>query len=134
MRLAGWYPYVMLTYARQRAMETLKQRNTAILITSGPAGTQACETPCHAVDLNLFLLVPLTSDHLFNLETDPSITLFTDTWLLKGRARILSSWPELNFFQGMDTRGCALLQVDLCQLQIRRKGGWGNIETIDLDG
>jgi len=58
----------MLDYVRQRAIEVLKVPRRAVLATSGPSGVQVSEFPCEAIELELYLLVPQTSDHLFNLE------------------------------------------------------------------
>jgi hypothetical protein len=125
----------MLDYARQRAKEILKIPRTAILATSGPAGVQAGEFPCEAIDLNLYLLVPQTSDHLFNLEHDPAVTVLTSGWELKGEAQIIlpnTPVPELGLMQEPVAKWCVLVQVKPCQLQIHREEGWGNLETIDL--
>ena len=125
----------MLDYARQHAIEALKIPRKAVLATSGPAGLQASEVPCEAIGLNLYLLVPQTSDHLFNLEPGCSVTLLTAGWELKGEAQIIS--PNVPDFESGLLREpgaewCVLVRVDPCQIQIRRVGGWGNLETIDL--
>ena len=125
----------MLDYARQRAIQALKVPRRAVLVTSGPAGVQVSEGPCAAIDLKLYLLVPQTSDHLFNLESDPSVTLLAANLLLKGKARTIppnSLELEPEFFQTSEEEGCVLVQVDPCQMQIRREQGWGNLETIDV--
>ncbi len=125
----------MLDYARQHASEALKIPRYAVLVTSGPAGIQAGEFLCEAIDLNLYLLVPKTSDHLFNLEHDSTVTLLTAGWELKGQAQIVPPGPsdlKLDLLRKPDAEWCVLLHVDPCRLQIRREGGWGNLETIDL--
>jgi hypothetical protein len=126
----------MLDYARQRAIEALKIPRRAVLATSGPAGLQAGEFPCEAIDLDLYLLVPKTSDHLFNLEHDSTVTLLTDRWELKGEAQVISpNSPdfELNLLREPGAEWCELVRVDPCRMQVRREGGWGNLETIDLE-
>jgi hypothetical protein len=126
----------MLDYARQRVRESLSIPCTAVLATNGPAGLQAGEFPCEAIDLELFLLVPVTSDHLFNLEHDSSVTLLTAGWEMKGHAHIISSEPyylKLNLLREPSAKWCALVKVKPFMLQIRRKEGWGNLETIDLE-
>lgn len=131
----------MLDYARQRAREALKASHTAVLVTSGKAGIQASEVPCQAVDLVLYLLVPQTSDHLFNLEQSDDVTLLSSGWELKGQAQVLSAGaqsPELELlrqysaFRQPGSEWCAVIRVEPTRMQIRRAGGWGNIETIDL--
>jgi len=125
----------MLNYARQRAIEALRIPRTAVLATSGPAGVQANEFPCEAIDLDLYLLLPRTSDHLFNLEHESTVTLLAAGWQLKGEAQIISqNVPdlELDLLREPVAEWCVLVRVDPCQVQIRREGGWGNLETIDL--
>ena len=58
----------MFDYAHQRALEVLGTPRTAVLVTNGPAGIQIGEFACALSGLSLYLLVPQTSDHLFNLE------------------------------------------------------------------
>ncbi len=125
----------MLDYARQHAIAALKVPRTAVLATSGPAGVQASEFPCEAIDLVLFLLVPQTSDHLFNLEHDSNVTLVTAGWELKGEAQIISMRPAglgVDLLREPGAEWCVLVRVEPYQLQIRRAGGWGHLETIDL--
>ena len=125
----------MLDYARQRAADVLRDARAAVLVTSGPAGVLAGEFPCESQGLNLYLLVPRTSDHLFNLESEPSVTLVTPRWELKGEAHILSLEPSalpVNLLREPRAEWCVLIRVDPCQVRVRRDGGWGNLETIDL--
>lgn len=125
----------MLDYGRQRAVEALRIPQTAVLVTSGPAGVQVSEYSCEAINLELYLLVPKTSDHLFNLEHDPAVTLLAAGWELRGEARIFppgATSPDLQLLQLPGAEWCLLLHVEPFQVQIRREGGWGNLETIDL--
>ncbi len=129
------YACSMFDYARQRAREALRIPHKAVLATNGPAGLQAGEFSCEAIDLEIFLLVPTTSDHLFNLEHDSNVTLLTAEWEMKGNAKIVSSEPfnrKLDLLLDPNAKWCALVKVDPCMMQIRRKKGWGNLETIDL--
>lgn len=125
----------MLDYARQRVSEVLRIPHRAILATSGPAGIQAGEFRCEAIDLDLYLLVPKTSDHLFNLEHESTVTLLTAVWELKGQAQIIPpgvSKLRLDLLREPGVEWCMLVRIDPCRMQIRREEGWGNIETIDL--
>ena len=104
----------MLDYARQRAIEVLKVPGRAVLATSGPAGVQVSELPCEALELELYLLVPQTSDHLFNLENTSSMSLLTDIWGLKGEAQILfpnSTDLKLDMVRGPETQWRVLVRV-----------------------
>ncbi len=125
----------MLDYARQHARAALKLPRTAVLATNGPAGLRASEFRCEARDLDLYLLVPQTSDHLFNLEHNSSVTAVPAEWELKGKAEILQpkmAHLALDLLQEPGAEWCMLVRIDPYQLQIRREGGWGNLETIDL--
>jgi hypothetical protein len=125
----------LLDYARQRAIETLKTARRAVIATSGPAGVQAGEYPCEALGLDLYLLVPQTSDLLFNLEHDPNVILLTGAWELKGTGQVVSPAPpdlELDLLREPGAAWCELVRVAACRLQIRRAEGWGYLETIDL--
>jgi hypothetical protein len=87
--------------------------------------------------LQLYLLVPQTSDHLFNLEQDPVVILWTPGWALKGEAQVGTPATEsraLKLLQEAQAQWCMLVRVDPWQVQLRRKSGWGSLETIDLKG
>jgi len=125
----------MLDYAHQRIREVLKIPPSAVLVTNGPAGVQASEFPCEAADLTLYVYVPKTSDHLFNLEYVPGVNLLSSSWEIKGDAKIVSPDEvevELDLMHTQDVDLYVLVQVEPVQVQIRREGGWGNLETIDL--
>jgi hypothetical protein len=125
----------MLDYARQRAVEALRTPRSAVLATSGPAGVLASEFPCEALGLDLYLLLPQTSDHLFNLEHASGVTLLTPAWELQGEAQICtpgSSEIELALLRQPGAEWCVLVRVDPHQVHIRRQAGWGNLETIEL--
>ena len=125
----------MLDYARQRAIEVLKVPRRAVLATSGPAGVQASEFPCEAIELELYLLVRQTSDHLFNLEHLSSVSLLTDKWELKGEAQVVfpdTTERQLDLLQKPEAAWSVLVRVTPSRLQIRRDNGWGNLETIDM--
>jgi hypothetical protein len=131
----------MLNQARQRVIDALRIPRSAVLATSGPAGLQVSEFPCQADGLDLYLLLPKTSDHLFNLEQDHSVSLLTPQWEMKGEARMLAFhqagralFPEARAAPAGE-EWYILVRVAPRQMQIRREGaqpGWGNLETIDL--
>ena len=125
----------MFNFAHQRAREVLSLTRKVVLATGGPAGVLAGEFRCEAVDLALFLLVPKTSDHLFNLEHDSSVTVLSAGWEMKGNAQVISEEMlefKLDLLQDPGARWCKLVRVDPLLLQVRRSEGWGNLETIDL--
>ncbi len=125
----------MLDYARQRAIEALGNPHTAVLVTNGPAGVQAREFPCEVQGLDVYLLVPQTSDHLFNLEYESTVTLLTVGCEIKGRAQIIDRGvlnSELALWREPAAAWCVLVRVEISRMQIRSECGWGNHETIDL--
>ncbi len=125
----------MFDYAQQRALEVLGTPHTAVLVTTGPAGVQVGEFPCAASGLRIDLLVPRTSDHLFNLEHNTTVTLLIARCEVMGTAQIVSR-------EAVDVAGdllrnpaanwCVCVRVDVLQVQLRNEAGWGNRETIDL--
>src|SRR6266545_6884657 len=80
----------MLNHLRQHIAATLEQARSATLATSGPAGLQAQVVPCAASGIQLYLLLPCTSDHLLNLEHDPAVVVTTAKWQLSGRGRVVT--------------------------------------------
>ncbi len=125
----------MLDYARQRASEVLKIPRSAILATSGPAGIQAGEFPCEAIDLDLYLLLPRTSDLIFNLEHDRSVTVLTTEWEVKGEAELFdlpTSDLDARFLTEPGADWCRIVRVHPHELHIRREKGWGYCESIEF--
>ena len=125
----------MLNYAHQRALELLGAPRAAVLVTSGPAGVQVDEFPCAALGLGVYLLVPQTSDHLFNLEYESTVTMLIARCELKGNARIVSRGtvdPDCALLRASAADWCAFVHVEISRVQIRHEEGWGNRETIDL--
>lgn len=125
----------MLDYARQRATEALRAPRSAVLATSGPAGLLLGEFACEAVELSLYLLVPRTSDHLYNLEHAADVAVLTPQWELRGEARALTgdapdAGPAL--LRDAAAAWCVLVRVEPRRLQIRGGSEWGRSETIDL--
>lgn len=124
----------MLSHLRQRVAETLSAARTATLSTHGAAGIQANVFPCESVDLGLYLLVPRTSDQLFNLEHSPEVVVTTETWQVRGMARIAPERPAgLALLQQPDAAWCEVVMVRPTRLQIEWPGGSGHAETIDIN-
>ena len=126
----------MLDHLRQRVMEALASVSTATLSTYGAATLQATLLPCEAIDLQLYLLLPATSDHLLNLESHPNVVVTTPDWQLRGTAVVLTPAdypPNLTLLQKPEAQWGRLLAVCLGQFNIRRPNGWGFSETIDIE-
>jgi hypothetical protein len=124
----------MLNHLHQRVTETLSAAKAATLSTYGAAGIQANVFPCEAVEAALYLLVPRTSDHLFNLEYNPEVVVTTETWQLRGTACIAPDRPAgLVLLQQPDAAWCEVVAVHPTRLQIEWPDGLGYAETIDMD-
>jgi len=124
----------MLNHLRERVTKVLSEAAVATLSTHGAAGIQANVFPCESVDLGLYLLVPRTSDHLFNLEQTPEVVVTTETWQLRGMACIAPDHPAgLALLQQPDAAWCEVVAVRPTRLQIEPQGGLGHAETIDVD-
>lgn len=122
-----------MDYARQRAEEILRLTGRVILITSGPAGVQASECTCEIHGVEIYLFVPRTSDHLFNLEVEPLVMVLSGRWMAKGSAALPERNPsDLEIAKTADAEWCQLVRVWPDQIQIPRADGWGSIESIDL--
>ena len=125
----------MFDYAQQRALEVLGNPRVAVLVTNGPAGIQVGEFACAISGLHLYLLVPHTSDHLFNLENEATVTLLIARCEVKGRAQNISREGvslDCDLLRDPAADWCALVRVEIAQVQLHSEAGWGNRETLDL--
>jgi hypothetical protein len=85
--------------------------------------------------LNLYVRIPQTSDHLFNVEHESTVTLLINRCEVKGSAQIIprdTVEPDCALLQEPEADWCAFLRVEIYQVQLRSEAGWGNRETIDL--
>jgi len=124
----------MLSHLHQRVTETLSAARAVTLSTHGAAGIQANVFPCEAVEITLYLLIPRTSDHLFNLEYNPEVVVTTETWQVRGTACIVQDCPAgLALRQQPEAAWCQVVAVCPTRLQIEWPGGSGHAETIDID-
>lgn len=126
----------MLTHLRQHVAATLAPSRSATLATSGPAGLQAHMFPCLARDLLLYLLLPSTSDHLLNLESDSAAVVTTAGWQVRGRARVLAAEERQlagALLEAPDAPWSIVVEVRPARVTIARAEGWGAAETIDLE-
>lgn len=107
----------------------------ATLSTKGPGGIQAGFFPCAADDLTLYLLVPMVSDVLFNLETETAVVVTTPGWQLEGHGAVLplsQAPPALELVCSPRAAGCDLVAVQSRRIHFNWAEGWGYRETIDL--
>lgn len=124
----------MLSQLRQHIATRLKNTHSATLATSGPAGLQADVVPCAAKGIQLYLLLPRTSDHLFNLEHDPAAVVATAEWHVSGRAHIVAEAECPAVLLDMPTAPwSSVVVVQPLRVSIAQREGWGAAETIDLE-
>ena len=124
----------MLDKLSDRATQILAETGWCTLATTGPAGLQASMVRCAARGIMLYLLVPDTSDHLFNLESEPEVAVTTETWRLRGTAEIVQEGADL--FSAEQSQWLAVVRVSPVRLHIlpAKHGPANYAETIDFDG
>jgi hypothetical protein len=106
-----------------------------VLSTGGPADIQAEALPCEALGLALYVLVPRTSDLLFNLENNPLVVATADTWQVRGEARLLPTggYPDwLALARTPAAAWCEVVEIHPTRLQLRTPGDLSQGETIDI--
>jgi len=126
----------MLDYSRQKVRTLLRQAGKVVMATAGPGGVQAGEYPCEADGLTLFIMVPRTSDHLYNLEFDARVTVLAGEWELQGWARAAApdELPEtLTGVHNPEAQWSTWVAVAPRVIRIHAEHGWGYSESIDLD-
>ncbi len=124
----------MLAHLRRRVVETLAPVRQAMLATYGPADIQTAEVTCAAKEMQLYVLLPLTSDMLFNIESHASVVVSTPEWQAHGAARVLeaSAWPAcVNLPPCEQAQWQALAEITLTRLHIH--AGPNGPETIDVE-
>lgn len=123
----------MLDKLRDRAAQILAERELCTLATTGPAGLQASMVRCAGRGTTLYLLVPDTSDHIFNLESEPDVAVTTETWHLGGTADIIKDSTDV--FSADQSQWHTVVRVTPKRLHILpakgNKASYG--ETIDFD-
>lgn len=123
----------MLDHLQQRIAETLAATRAATLATYGPASIRANIFPCEAAGAGLYLLVPRTSDHLFNIESNPTVVATTEDWQLYGAAEVLSAWPAGLALAGRpDAAWSVIVHIAPIRLHIAPADRPGCCETIDV--
>lgn len=123
----------MLDKLRDRAIQILSETDSCTLATTGPAGLQASMVRCARQGVTLYLLVPDTSDQLFNLETEAEVVVTTATWQLHGLAGIVQESTDV--FPADQRQWHTVVRVRPIRLHIlpARCGPMTHAETIDFD-
>lgn len=81
----------MLDRLRDQAFQALAATGHCTLSTMGPAGLCASNVALAVESSRLYVLIPNTSDHLFNLEQESVVALTAETWELTGQATEIAS-------------------------------------------
>jgi hypothetical protein len=122
----------MLDKLRDRAAQILAETLVCSLATTGPAGLQATVVQCAGRGTTLYVLVPDTSDHLFNLEIEPAIAVTTARWHLHGTADIVRDSTDI--FSAEQSQWNTVVRVTPAQLHILPDSSpTSHAETIDFD-
>jgi hypothetical protein len=106
------------------------------LSTSGPAGLQSSRLPCEASDIELFVLVPRASDHLFNLETQAEVTVVNEIWNMKGQAHVVArtEYPaNLTLTRSPEASWSEVVQIHPIRVSILQPETGTPSETIDVN-
>lgn len=125
----------MLQKLRQRVCETLATACQVVLSSHGPADIQAEVLACEAHGLALYVLVPRTSDLLFNLESNTLVVATAGTWQVRGEARLLrpGGYPErLALARTPEAAWCEVVEVRPTRLHLHPTNGRVKGETIDI--
>jgi hypothetical protein len=115
----------MNKHLQGRIEQYFKRYEMVILVTCGQAGPQVSKVPYQAQHLHLYLYVPRNADHLFNLETNPELVLFTPTWKLHGHR--IAAGP-FHVSREWET----VVKVQFNRLHILSEDGMTSLETIDF--
>jgi hypothetical protein len=127
----------MLEPLRSRVKSALTAESAVTLSTNGPGGIQAGFFPCQADDLTLYLLVPTSSDVLYNLESEPAVVVTTSGWQMEGQGKALpltGAPPVIQLASLPRAPGCMLVAVTCQRIHFNWSEGWGYRETIDCNG
>lgn len=115
----------MNKHLQERIKAYLKRYETVILVTCGPAGPQVSTVSYQTQHLDLYLYIPRNADHLFNLETQPELALFTTGWKLDGR---MIPAGESHAPHKWET----VVRVQLSRFHILSEDSKTIVETIDM--
>ena len=86
---------MLLSELRREALDVIRNAPQCTLCTSGPAGVQAsAETAILQKDQTVLLRLPLTTEHVFNLEGNSEVVLMAESWQLRGVGQVISRNPE----------------------------------------
>jgi hypothetical protein len=128
----------MLNKLRAEALALIAATPHCTLSTIGPAGVQASIVACVVRQDCVYVLVPSTVDHLFNLEHELEVVLTSALWQLRGAALALTEAGELQGTAPDDISasawagGYTLVEVFPLRMHIEPAGQRQYRETIDF--
>ncbi|MBU1878573.1 MAG: pyridoxamine 5'-phosphate oxidase family protein, partial [Chloroflexi bacterium] len=121
----------MLDKLRDRALRIIAATPTCTLATTGPAGLQASAVSCRMHEGRVFVLIPATSDHLFNLEHHPEVVLTTPQWQLRGL--VSADGAASSGAIGVEPHQSVIaVEVLPVRMHLEPAGDGGHRETIDF--
>jgi hypothetical protein len=128
----------MLKKLRAEALALIAATPYCTLSTTGPAGVQASVVACLVREDCVYVLVPSTVDHLFNIEYELEVVLTSQLWQLRGAALDLShdnglhgTAPAMISTQAQ-AAGYALVEVFPLRMHLEPQGPRRYRETIDF--
>lgn len=122
----------MLDKLRDRVVQLFSETHSCTLATTGPAGIQASMVACVGQETTLYLLVPDTSDHLFNLEFAREVAVTTQCWHLQGTAALVKEGAAL--FSADQRQWHTVVKVTPLRLHVLPAVSRAtHAETIDFD-
>jgi hypothetical protein len=122
---------------RLRAL-TIIGATRACLATYGPAGLQASIISCHVRGECLYLLLPASADHLFNLERALELSLTAEDWQVRGLGVCVLQRQHLGCAGPRDlvaqasSAGQVLVEVVPLQIHLGLAGSPIYRETLDF--
>ena len=113
---------MLLSELRRQARDVIRNAPQCTLCTSGPARVQAsAETAMVQKDQTVLLRLPLTTEHVFNLEENPEVVLVAESWQLRGVGQITSRNAET-----------CIVEIVPCRVQLASNGRDAERTTIDF--
>lgn len=129
----------MLDKLRAEALALIGTTPDCTLSTIGPAGVQASVVGCIVHEDCIFILIPSTVDHLFNIKHAMEVVLTSTLWQLRGAALALGREnglhgtvpPEISARASVE--GYTLVEVFPLRIHLEAAGPRRYRETIDFD-
>jgi len=128
----------MLNVLRTQALALIDSTPHCTLSTLGPAGVQASMVACVVREECVYVLVPSTVDHLFNLEHELEVVLTSQLWQLRGAALALGvadgprGTAPYDISERARNAGFTLVEVFPLRMHLEPAGRRRYRETIDF--